>query len=329
MNAAVCLVVIMCADEVGNENLVSAAETDSENDGECGEVTRKYAGGHCRGAHIDNHRGDEHLEKLETDGFCGGGEADADPVGEEYAGTFPVAGMAVVVNLELEHQPKDARRNEPRERCGEGDSVYAHFGESKVSFEEHDVQCRVRSDGERVADEVPDGKAVGRDEGGEDGLQCTEGESERDDAEELLRIDGGFIGQSHPAGDGAGERVNDERERYAEQDAPEEDHGLRAVGVAVLLGADVLRDDAGTGLREGVEGGKESPENGEHGADAGGGCLGGTRKEPAVHHGLDHAHGERQNQRPRKADERTVLDIYLFHVKKSRNAKVHLKGCFL
>ena len=170
VNATVCLVVIVCADEVGDENLVSAAEADSENHGKGREVTRKHAGGHCCGAHIDNHRGDEHLEKLETDGFCGGGEADAHPVGEEYAGAFPVANFAVVVHLELEYEPENARRNEPRE-CGcEGHAVNAHLGESKISFEEYDVQGGVRCNGERVADEIPDGKAVGCDEGCEDGL---------------------------------------------------------------------------------------------------------------------------------------------------------------
>ena len=189
----------MGTNEVRYENLVSAAEANAEDYGERREVPGEDSGGHCRGAYIDDHCCDEHLEKLKTDGFCGGGETDTDPVGEENAGTLPVAGFAVVVHFELEHQPEDNRRNEPRERCGEGDSVYAHLGNSKVSFEKHDVQCCVACYGERVADEVPDSKSVGRDEGGEDGLQCAERKSERDNAEELLRVNGGGFGQSHPA----------------------------------------------------------------------------------------------------------------------------------
>lgn len=108
MDAAVCFGVVMSTDEVRHENLVSAAEADSENDGKCGKVTCEHAGGHCGCADIDDHCGDEHLEKLETDGFCGGGEADADPVGQKNACTFPVANFAVVVYFELEHKPKDA-----------------------------------------------------------------------------------------------------------------------------------------------------------------------------------------------------------------------------
>ena len=317
VNAAVCLVVIVCADEVRHENLVSAAETDSENDGECGEVPGEDAGGHCRGAHIDHHRGDEHLEKLETDGFGGGGEADAHPVGEEYAGAFPVANFAVVVYFELEYEPENDRRNEPRECGGEGHAVNAHLGESKISFEEYDVQGCVRCDGERIADEIPDGKAVGCDKGCEDGLQCAKGEPERDYAQKLHGVFCGFIGESHPAGNLPRKRINDERECHSEQYAPEEDHGLRAVGMAVLLCADVLRDDARAGLRESVKCGKKRTENREHGADARGCGFGSARKEPTVHHGLDHAHGEREDERPREADERTVFDLHLLHLSKN------------
>ena len=197
------------------------------------------------------------MEKLETDGFCGGGEADAYPVGEEDAGTLPVTGFALVMHLEFEYEPEDARGYQPRERGCEGDSVHAHLGESEEPFQKHDVQGGVARDGERVADEVPDGKAVRGDEGGEDGLQRAEGEPERDDAQKLHRVSGGFFGEAHPAGNGARKRVDEEREGHPEQDAPEEDHRLRAACVAVLLGADVLRDDARAGLREGVECGKE------------------------------------------------------------------------
>ena len=140
------------------------------------------------------------MEKLEADGFCGCREADADPVGQKDAGAFPVAGFAVVLDLEFEHKPENARRNQPG-KCGcEPDAVHAHLGESKVSFEEHNVQCGVRGDGDGVADEIPDGEPVGRDEGGQDGLQGAECKSERDDAEELLSVNGGGFGQSHPAG---------------------------------------------------------------------------------------------------------------------------------
>ena len=182
MYAAVCFDVVMCTDEVRYENLVSAAEADSENDGECSEVTGEDAGGHCGCADIDDHRGDEHLEKLETDGLCCGGESDADPVGQKNAGAFPVANFAVVVYFELEHKPKDARRNEPG-KCGrEGDSVNAHFWKSKKSFKEHDIQGRVCGNRERVSDKVPDGESVCRDEGGQNGLQSAEGKPERNDA---------------------------------------------------------------------------------------------------------------------------------------------------
>ena len=182
MYAAVCFDVVMCTDEVRYENLVSAAEADSENDGKCREVPREHAGGHCGCADIDDHRGDEHLEKLETDGFCGGGEADTDPVGQKNAGAFPVAGFAVVVHFEFEHKPQDSRRNEPG-KCGrEGDSVNAHLGEPKISFEEYDVQGCVCGNREGVTDEVPDGESVRCDEGGEDGLQSAEGKPERNDA---------------------------------------------------------------------------------------------------------------------------------------------------
>ena len=106
------------------------------------------------------------------------GESDANPVGQKNACTFPVANFAVVVNFELEHKPKDARRNEPG-KCGrEGDSVNAHFRKSKKSFKEHDIQGRVCGNRERVSDKVPDGEAVRRDEGGQNGLQGAEGESE-------------------------------------------------------------------------------------------------------------------------------------------------------
>ena len=89
-----------------------------------------------------------------------------------------------------------------------------------------------------------------------------------------------------------GKRINDERERDAEKDAPEKDHRLCAARVAVLLRANVLRDDACAGLRKSVERGEKSPENREHGADACGCGFGSARQKPAVHHGLDHAHGK-------------------------------------
>ena len=182
MHAAICFDVVMCANEVRYENLVSAAEADTENDGECSEVPCEHAGGHCGCADIDDHRGDKHLEKLKTDGFCGGGESDANPVGQKNAGAFPVANFAVVVYFELEHKPKDARRNEPG-KCGrEGDSVNAHFRESKKSFKEHDIQGCVCGNRESVAYEVPNGKAVCCDEGGQNGLQSAEGKPERNDA---------------------------------------------------------------------------------------------------------------------------------------------------
>ena len=235
------------------------------------------------------------MEKLETDGFCGCREADADPVGQKNAGAFPVAGFAVVLDLEFEHEPENDRRNQPG-KCGcEPDAVHAHLGESKVSFEKHDVQCGVRGNRDSITDEVPDGEPVGRDEGGQDGLQGAECKSERDDAEELLCVNGGSFGQSHPAGNVTRKRIDDKGERHSEEDAPEQDHRLRAVGVAILLCADVLRNDARAGLRKGVEGGKKRPENREHGTDACGCCFGSARQEPAVHHGLDHAHGEREN----------------------------------
>ena len=182
MNAAVCFDVIMSTDQVRHENLVSAAKADSENDGKCGKVTCEHAGGHCGCADVDDHRRDEHLEKLETDGLCGGGESDADPVGQQNAGAFPVANFAVVVYFKLEHKPQDSRRNEPG-KCGcEGDAVNAHFRESEKSFEEYDIQGGVCGNRERVSDKVPDGESVGRDEGGQNGLQGAEGESERNDA---------------------------------------------------------------------------------------------------------------------------------------------------
>ena len=202
----------MSTDEVCYENLVSAAEADAENDGECREVPREDAGGHCGCADIDDHRGDEHLEKLETDGFCCGGEADADPVGQKNAGAFPVAGFAVVVYFELEHKPQDSRRNEPGKSSCEGDTVNAHFRESKKSFEEYDVQGCVCGNREGVADKVPNGKAMCRDEGGEDGLQSAEGKPERNDAQKLRGIFGGLIGESHPLRNVPGKRVDDERE---------------------------------------------------------------------------------------------------------------------
>ena len=89
-----------------------------------------------------------------------------------------------------------------------------------------------------------------------------------------------------------GKWINDERERDAEKDAPEKNHRLCAARVAVLLCSDVLRNDACAGLREGVEGREKRPENGEHGSDACGCGFGSARQEPAVHHGLDHAHGK-------------------------------------
>ena len=178
MNAAVCFDIVMSTDEVCYENLVSAAEADSENDGKRGKVPCEHAGGHCGCADVDDHCCDEHLEKLETDGLCSGGEADANPVGQKNAGAFPVANFAVVVYFELEHKPKDARRNEPG-KCGcEGDAVNAHFRESEISFEEYDIQGCVCGNRERVPDKVPNGKAVGCDEGGQNGLQGAEGESE-------------------------------------------------------------------------------------------------------------------------------------------------------
>ena len=161
----------------------------------------KHAGGHRGGAHVHDHRGDEYLEKLETDGFRGGGEADANPVGEEYAGALPVAGPALVLYLELEHQPQDARRYQPRERCCEGHAINAHLGKPEIPFEEHDVQAGVTCDGKRVAHEVPYGKAMRGDERGEDGLQRAEGEPERDDAQEHHRVFSGFLGQTHPLRD--------------------------------------------------------------------------------------------------------------------------------
>ena len=134
VDAAVRLHKVVCAHEVRYENLVSAAEADPENHGKGGEVARKHAGGHRGGAHVHDHRGDEHLEKLETDGFRGGGEADAHPVGEEDAGTLPVAGLTLVLYLELEHHPQNARRYQPRECGGEGHAVYAHLGEPEEPF---------------------------------------------------------------------------------------------------------------------------------------------------------------------------------------------------
>ena len=89
-----------------------------------------------------------------------------------------------------------------------------------------------------------------------------------------------------------GKRINDECERDAEKDAPEEDHRLCAARMAVLLCADVLRNDACAGLCEGVERGEKRPENREHSANARGCGFGSARQKPAVHHGLDHAHGK-------------------------------------
>ena len=102
----------------------------------------------------------------------------------------------------------------------------------------------------------------------------------------------GFFGESHPLRNVPGKRINDERERDAEKDAPEKDHRLRAARMAVLLRANVLRNDASAGLRKCVECGKKRPENREHGANARGCGFGSARQKPAVHHGLDHAHGK-------------------------------------
>ena len=105
---------------------------------------------------------------------------------------------------------------------------------------------------------------------------------------------GGF-GESHPLRNVPGKRIDDERERDAEKDAPEQHHRLRTARVAVLLCSDVLRNDACAGLREGVEGGEKRSENGEHGSDARGCGFGSARQKPAVHHGLDHAHSKRED----------------------------------
>ncbi len=106
---------------------------------------------------------------------------------------------------------------------------------------------------------------------------------------------GGLIGESHPLWNLPRKRINEKRKRDAEKNAPEQDHCLCAACMAVLLGTDVLRNDACTRLREGVEGREKRPENREHGADTCGCGFGSARQEPAVHHGLDHAHGKRED----------------------------------
>ena len=107
LEASVCLVVIVSADEVCNENLVAAAEANAQDNGECGEVACENAGGHGGGAHVNDHRGDEHLEKLKADGFCGGGEAYANPVGENSAGAFDVSAVRVVLDFKTQYKPKN------------------------------------------------------------------------------------------------------------------------------------------------------------------------------------------------------------------------------
>ena len=210
-----------------HENLVAAAEANAQDNGECGEVACENAGGHGGGAHVNDHRGDEHLEKLKADGFCGGGEAYANPVGENSAGAFDVSAVREVLDFKAQHKPKNDGCENPRKCGGKADSVHAHFRESPKTFQKDVVHRGVRGDGDEVSDEVPDGESVRGDEGGERRLQCAECKPECDNAHELFRVFGGIVFKPHPNGNVARNRKNQKRERNAEEETPDDNHRLR------------------------------------------------------------------------------------------------------
>ena len=301
VESAVRLVEVVGADEVRDQDLVPAAEADAQDNGEQGEVRAEDARGHGDDPQVDDDGGQDDLENLEADGFDRRGETDADPVGEDDAGTLEVGAADLVVHLEAQDEEKDRGSDEPRKHGGEGNTLDAHLRQSEVAVQEDDVHRRVRDDGDDVAEQIPDGKAVGRDQRRERRLDRPEGETDRDDVQEVAGVPCRVTRESHPADEVVRKRDDDKRDGDPEEEAAEQDHGLRGARLPGAFGPDELGGDAGARLRKSLDGHEQGAQDGHEGPYARCGRFGGARQEPAVHHRLAGGDAEGDEKRPRQA----------------------------
>ena len=97
---AVRLVEVVGAYKVGDQDLVPAAEADTQDDGEHGEVCTENASRHGDDSQVHHDGGEDHLKYLETHRFDRGRKTDADPVGQNHARAFEVGAADFMVNLE-------------------------------------------------------------------------------------------------------------------------------------------------------------------------------------------------------------------------------------
>lgn len=199
VQSAVRLVEVMGAYKVSDQDLVPAAEADTQDDGEHGEVRAKDSGGHGDNAQVHHDGGQHHLENLETYGLYGSGKSDADPVRQNHAGTLEVGTADLVVDLDVQDDKQDARGNQPRKHGGKSHALHAHLREPEVSVQKDHVHDGVRNNRNEVPEQVPDGKTVGRDQRREGRLQGAERKADRDDMQEFAGVVGGIAGKPHPA----------------------------------------------------------------------------------------------------------------------------------
>ena len=97
---AVRLVEVVGAYKVSDQDLVPAAEADTQDDGEHGEVCTENASRHGDDAQVHHDGGEDHLKYLETHRFDRGRKTDADPVGQNHARALEVGAADFMVNLE-------------------------------------------------------------------------------------------------------------------------------------------------------------------------------------------------------------------------------------
>ncbi len=125
------LLVIVRSDEMCYENLVPVSKAYTQDDGEHGEVRTKNAGGHGERSEMNDHRGDENLEKLEADRFRGCGKPDANPVPDDGSGTPYIENLCLVADFVSQDAPEDSARKRPGKSRGECDAFDVHFRKSE------------------------------------------------------------------------------------------------------------------------------------------------------------------------------------------------------
>ena len=229
---------------------------------------------------------ENHLENLEAYGFDRGRKTDADPVGQNDAGTLEVGAADFMMNLESQDKIQDSRRNEPREHGGKRHTLDAHLREAQVAVQEGNVHRGVRDDGDDVTEQVPGGESVGGDECRKRRLQGAEGKAYGDDMQKVAGVPGGIAGKSHPSDNLVGKRDDDQGDGDTEQKASEKDHGLCGARLPGTFSSDKLGGDARPGLGESLDGHEKGAQDGHQGAHARGRRFGSARQEPTVHHRL-------------------------------------------